>query len=140
MSARSTWLWTAAVALAVAVPAIASAARAPTVTERAAIRQAIFDYVTNKGRPARPVVKRILVSTRTLRARASGPNRYRRFARVDLDDPRAGFAAALLGYYVAPISGWRVLSLGSAQVGCAMPARIFQGRKSEILGELRLRC
>jgi hypothetical protein len=134
------WLWTAAVALGVAVPTIASAARSPSATERAAIRQAIFDYVTNKERPARPVIKRMKVSTRTLRARASGPNRYRKFARVDLNDPRAGYAGALLGYYVASISGWRVLSLGSAQVGCNVPARIFQGRKRDILVDLGLRC
>jgi hypothetical protein len=89
------------------------------------------------GRPARPVITRIRVSSVTLPA---GPSRYRKFARVDLTDPRAGYAGALLGYYVISISGWKVLDLGSSEVGCSVPAKLFGDRKSAILLDLELEC
>ncbi len=115
----------------------ASAVRNPTVEEGGAIKQAIFDSVAAKGRSAHPVITRIRVSSVTLSA---GPSRYRKFARVDLNDPKAGYAGALLGYYIASISGWRVLDIGSARVGCDVAPNIFQGKKSAILLDLRLGC
>jgi hypothetical protein len=111
-------------------------ARGISAAEKAAIRQAIFDDLAANALPRRPVITRIRVSSITLRRR-----RYRRFTRVDLNDPtRAGFAAALLGYYVASISGWKVLDLGSSQVGCTVPAQIFGGRKRAVLRDLKLDC
>jgi hypothetical protein len=111
-------------------------ARGTGADERAAIRQAIFDDLAAHAHPRRPVITRIRVSSITLATR-----RYRRFARVDLDDPKkAGYAAALLGYYVASISGWKVLDLGSSQVGCTLPAQVFHGRKRAVLRDLLLDC
>ena len=100
-------------------------ARGTGAAVKAAVRQAIFDDLVAHAHPQRPVITRIRVSSITLRRR-----RYRKFARVDLDDPtRAGVAAALLGYHVASISGWKVLDLGSSEVGCSVPATAFRGRK-----------
>jgi hypothetical protein len=128
----------AAAAFLVAGPAdAASAVRNPTVEERGAIKQAIFDDVAARGTPAQPVIRRVRVSTVSL---AAGRSRYRKFARVDLHDPKAGYAAALLGYFVASISGWRVLDLGSSEVGCSVPPRVFHGRKNAVLRDLRLDC
>jgi hypothetical protein len=111
-------------------------ARGTSTAEKAAIRQAIFDDLAAHALPRRPVITRIRVSSITLRRR-----RYRKFARVDLNDPtRAGYAAALLGYYGASISGWKVLDLGSSQVGCTVPAQIFGGRKRAVLHDLKLDC
>ena len=124
-----------AVFLIVAVAGAAPAARAPNAVEKAAIRQAIFDDIAAHANPRRPVITRIRVSSITLPT-----PRYRKFARVDLDDPRAGPADALLGYYVASISGWRVLDLGSAEVGCGEPAQIFHGRKRAVMRDLDLDC
>jgi hypothetical protein len=132
-------LYTAASSLLVVLPATAFAARHPTVPERAAIQQALFDDVRAHGRPSHPVITRITVSNVRL-GRPAGTNRYTKFARVDLSDPQAGFAAALLGYYAASISGWRVLDLGSSEVGCKVPAKVFRGRKHAIMRDLRLRC
>src|SRR2546423_13018256 len=115
----------------------ASAVRDPTGDERGAIKQSIFDDVRAKGSPAHPVIARVRVSTVALSA---GGSRYRKFARVDLNDPKAGYAAALLGYYVASISGWRVLDLGSSEVGCSVPVHVFHGRKNAVLRDLRLDC
>ena len=115
----------------------ASAVRTPTAEERGAIRQAIFDSVAASGRPAHPVITRITVSSVTLSA---GPSWYTKFARVNLTDPRAGYAGALLGYYVTSISGWKVLDLGSSEVGCSVPAKLFGDRKSAILLDLELEC
>ena len=116
----------------------ASAVRNPTVEERGAIRQAIFDSLAARDRPAHPVITRIRVSGVTLPA---GPNRYRKFARVNLNDPkRAGYAGALLGYYITSISGWKVLDIGSSEVGCSVPGKLFQGKKTAILLDLKLAC
>ena len=114
-----------------------SAVRNPTIDERASIRQAIFDAVAAKGRPANPAITRVRVSSVTLSAR---PGQYRKFARVDLNDPKAGYAGALVGYYAASISGWKILDMGSAQVGCSVPAKLFRGKKSVILLDLKLDC
>jgi hypothetical protein len=119
----------------------AAAVRAPGTAEEAAIRQAIFDDLAASALARRPVITRIRVSSITLPAKATGTRRYRKFARVDLDDPpRAGVAAALLGYYVASVSGWRVLDLGSSEVGCSVPARAFGGRKRAVMRDLKLDC
>jgi hypothetical protein len=126
----------AAVFVALGTTGAAPAERPPRTTEEAAIRQAIFDDLAANGLPRRPVITRIRVSSITLRR-----HRYRKFARVDLNDPtRAGFAAALLGYYVASISGWKVLDLGSSEVGCSVPSTIFRGRKRAVLRDLKLDC
>ena len=117
----------------------ATAARNPTIAERASIRQALFDDVLAHRRPAHPVITGITVST----IRPPGAimrNRYSKFARLNLSDPQAGFAAALLGYYVASISGWRVLDLGSSEVGCTVPSTVFRGRKRAIMRDLKLKC
>ena len=116
------------------------AARGPTLTENTGIRQALFDYIAANAAPRRPVITRIRVSSITLAARPTGPRRYKKFARVDLTDPKAGVAAALLGYYVASISGWRVLEFGSARVGCTARPAVFQGKQTEILLDLKLGC
>jgi hypothetical protein len=129
----------AAGSLLVALPAVAIAARSPTVGEQAGIRQALFDDVRTHGRPAHPVITRVSVSTVRL-GRAVGRRRYVKFARVDLRDPQAGYAAALLGYYAASISGWRVLDLGSSEVGCKVSPKVFRGRKRAIMRDLALRC
>jgi hypothetical protein len=119
----------------------AAAVRSPGKAEDAAIRQAIFDDLTANALARRPVITRIRVSSIAPPARATGTHRYRKFARVDLDDPtRAGAAAALLGYYVASISGWRVLDLGSSEVGCGVPAQVFHGRKRAVMRDLKLDC
>jgi hypothetical protein len=130
-------LVTSAAFLVAGTAGAASAVRNPTVGERGGIRQAIFDSVTATGRPGHPVITRISVSSLTFPA---GPRRYRKFARVDLDDPKAGYAGALLGYYVASISGWRVLDLGSSEVGCTVPSTVFRGRKRAIMRDLKLEC
>jgi hypothetical protein len=121
----------AALGTAGATPAV----RAPSTAEEAGIRQAIFDDLAANAPPRRPVITRIRVSSITLRR-----HRYRKFARVDLTDPRAGAAAALLGYYIASISGWRVLDLGSSEVGCSIPAKVFRGRKRAVMRDLKLDC
>lgn len=125
-----------AVFVALGTAGAAPAVRAPSTAEEAGIRQAIFDDLAANAQPRRPVITRIRVSSITLRR-----GRYRKFARVDLDDPtKAGYAAALLGYHVASISGWKVLDLGSSQVGCSVPAKDFGGRKRAVLHDLELDC
>ena len=125
-----------AVFVALGTAGAAPAARAPSSAEKPAIRQAIFDDIAVNAHPRRPVITRIRVSSITLQR-----HRYRKFARVDLDDPtKAGPAYALLGYFVASISGWRVLDLGSSEVGCGEPAQAFGGRRRAVLRDLKLDC
>ena len=91
--------------------------------------------------PARPIITRIRVSSITLPARETGPYRDSRCARVDLmDRARAGFAASLLGYYVASIPGWKVLDLGSVEVGCIRRPSVFHYKQRAILRDLKLEC
>jgi hypothetical protein len=117
----------------------AIAARKPTAVEQAGIRQALFDDIRAHPGPVHPVVTRISVST--VRLGGTGRRtRYRKFARADLSDPRGGFAAALLGYEVSSISGWRGLDLGSSEVGCSVLAKVFRGRKRAVLRDLKLDC
>src|SRR5436305_11242966 len=96
-----------AVLLVAGTAGAARAARVPSHSEDAGIRQAIFDYVAANTLARHPVITQIRVSSITLTAKPTGRRRYRKFARADLTDPRGGVAAALLGYYVASISGWR---------------------------------
>lgn len=125
--------------LLVIAPALALAARSPTIAERASIQQSLFDDVRAHGKPAHPVITRISLSTVRL-GRAAGQHYYLKFARVDLRDPQAGYAAALLGYYVASIPGWRVLDLGSSEVGCKVAPKVFRGQKRAVMRDLGLRC
>jgi hypothetical protein len=118
---------------------VGSAARKPTAVERAGIRQALFDDIRAHPGPTHPLITRISVST--VRLGGTGrSSRYSKFARADLSDPRAGVAAVLLGYYVSSISGWRVLDLGSSEVGCSVPPNAFRGRKRAVLRDLGLDC
>jgi len=111
-------------------------ARGTGAAERAAIRQSIFDDLAAHALARRPMITRIRVSSIVLRR-----HRYRKFARVDLNDPtRAGAAAALLGYDVASISGWKVLDLGSSEVGCSVRANVFGRRKRAVMRALKLAC
>jgi hypothetical protein len=125
--------------LLVIAPALALAARSPTVAERASIQQALFDDIRTYGKPAHPVITRISVSKVRL-GRVAGRRYYVKFARVDLRDPQAGYAAALLGYYVASIPGWRVLDLGSSEVGCKVAPKVFREQKRAVMRDLQLRC
>ena len=121
------------------IPDAASGARNPTAGERAGIQQAIFDHFT-KAQPTHPVITGIKLSTKV--AGGSLTNYYRKFARVNLFDAggAGGPAYALLGYYVTRLSGWRMLSLGSAAVGCEVAPKIFRGRKRAILHDLKMGC
>jgi hypothetical protein len=139
VSPRFAIVCAAAGALPVVLATAAIAARKPTTVERAGIRQALFDDIRAHPGPAHPVITRITVSTVRLGG-TERSNRYSKFARADLSDPRAGFAAALLGYEVASISGWRVLDLGSSEVGCSVPPKAFRGRKRAVLRDLKLDC
>ena len=117
------------------------AARAPTALERAGIGQAISDFFHAPGQVAHPVIRVIRVTTAAApppRNQASGY--YSKFAAVSLYDEKGGGAGALLGYYVAPLSGWRVLGLGTAFVGCRVPASLFRGRKAAVLHDLGFKC
>jgi hypothetical protein len=78
----------AAVLLAAGTAGAASTVRNPTAEERGAIRQSIFDDIAAKGSPTHPVITRVRVSTVALPA---GGSRYGKFARVDLNDPKAGY-------------------------------------------------
>ena len=117
------------------------AARPPSPLERGGIQQAIFDFFDAKGQVAHPTITRMLVSTRAApHLPANATRYYSAFARVDLSDKKAGLATAFLGFYVEPpLSGWRVLQLGTVAVGC-LPASVFRGHKVAVLRDLRLVC
>jgi hypothetical protein len=86
--------------------------------ERAGIAQAMFDYFA-KDKLVRPTVASVTVSTALPAFPAKTRFCYRTFAAVTLVDRRAGPAVVLVGYYVAPLSGWRLPSgPGTASVGC----------------------
>lgn len=124
-----------------AVADAAVAARAPTAFERGGIKQAVFDYFSAKKQVTHPTITTTRVSTHAAQPRPTNRTRYyRSFARVDLVDRTAGSATAVLGYYVAPLSGWRVLSLGTAAVGCLLSPAIFRGHKAAVLRDLKLDC
>jgi hypothetical protein len=130
-------------ALILACAAVAQAARKPTARERGAIEQAIFDdYLRSHISTAHAVIKAIRISTHAApRPRGHATGYYSAFARVDLFDSRAsGPGYALLGYRVGSLPGWRVLDLGSAAVGCGVPATNFRGHKAAVFRDLKLRC
>lgn len=118
------------------------AARNPIATERSAIQQAIFDFVATNAKVKDPRILAIRVSTRIPPPPRDRTVRfYSSFARIDLDDPSGGLTYALVGYFVTGrLSGWRVLDLGSAEVGCFLPAAVFRGEKRAVLRDLRMSC
>jgi len=122
-----------------AVAAPADLARRPAPVERAGIEQVLFAYF-RKSRTPNPKITAIVLSTRAARFPSSAKYYYKKFAKIELLDKRAGFAAVLAGYYVAPLSGWRVLDLGSSEVGCSIPAAVFHGYKAAVLRDLALDC
>jgi hypothetical protein len=122
---------------------VGQAARKPTLRERAAIEQAIFDdYLHSKTSAAHAVITAIRVSTRAApRPRGKAKGYYDAFARVDLFDSAAsGPGTAILGYRVERLPGWRVLDLGSVEVGCQLSASIFRGRRGAVLRDLDFDC
>jgi hypothetical protein len=132
---------TAAVAVATAVSGCGghnASSRRPTRVERAAIQQAIFDYVAAQTGARNPSITQIRVSP--ISTGSPGNARYAAFARADLSDQSAGYAAALLGYHRALLSGWRVLDLGSAEVGCDLGPAVYGTRKHAVLLALALGC
>jgi hypothetical protein len=120
----------------------AAPARNPISTERAAIRQVIFDYLAAKAAVKSPRISAIRISTRIPPAPPRPTVRYySKFARIDLSDPSGGPSYAIAGYFVTgTLSGWRVLDLGSVEVGCSLPASIFRGDKRAVLRDLRMTC
>ncbi|MGD0712878.1 MAG: hypothetical protein ABSB24_01660 [Gaiellaceae bacterium] len=117
----------------------ASSTRPPTPLERAALQQAIFDYVVAHTDAVNPSITRIRVSSVPIGSRSAAS--YTAFARVDLMDPSAGYAGALLGYRrKGEIPGWRVLDLGSDEVGCSLGPAVFGSHKQAVLRSLGLGC
>lgn len=114
-----------------------SATRPPTALERAALTQAIFDSLP-RTEAADPSIARIRVTTVPSDSRGAAP--YTEFARVDLTDPKVGDAMSLLGYRQARVSGWRLLDLGSADVGCSFGPGVFGSHKQVVLHDLGLDC
>jgi hypothetical protein len=131
VAAETALLSIALLALSVAT---AESARPPTARESGGLHQALFDYFAT--RPADPEITKIRVAT----ARPGRGSPFRTLARVDLRERRAGVATALLGYVKAKPPGWRVLTVGSSEVGCRLTERIFGGRKRFVLVDLRLTC
>ena len=93
------------------------AVHSPSTAEEAGIRQAIFDYVAANALARRPVITRMRVSSITLQAKATGRHRYRKFARVDLNDPRAGYAAALEWLIRSPRQRTRRFGFATSGIG-----------------------
>ena len=116
----------------------ASSVRGPTPVERAAIQQAIFDFAAANPVHVNPSITDIRVFP--VPTSAQGTARYAAFALADMNDPTAGFAAALLGYRKTPLSGWRVFDVGSALVGCDLGPAVYGARKREVLKALGLDC
>jgi hypothetical protein len=127
-----------------AVPANARAARGPTIAERAALTQATFDTlprVVSKEDLAGTRISNIVVSTRSLRLPGGARFYYQKFAVVEIFNPNVGPGWLLFGYYVARVSGWRLLSgPGTSEVGCDVPDTLFHGYKRVVLKDLRLGC
>ncbi len=98
----------ACAAISTVIAAPADAKRAPTVSERKAIRSAIDSFIDARGSPAASDnrVKRIRMST------VDG-----HFARVDLFSPSAGPSTALLK---KRRTGWKVVGFGSADFSCSL--------------------
>ncbi|HTZ05604.1 MAG TPA: hypothetical protein VMB53_07595 [Gaiellaceae bacterium] len=134
-----------AIGAAVALTALAgcggghsSAARRPTASERAALQQAVYDFVVEKTRARNPVIVRMRVAA--VRLEPPGASPYAEFARVDLSDPAAGYAYAILGYRHRRLSRWRVLDIGSAAVGCELGRSVFGSHGPAVRRALGLAC
>ena len=112
----------------------ASSTRAPTKLERAAIQQAIFDFAAANPAPVNPTINRIRVTP------VPAGTHYAAFALADISDPKAGYAAVLLGYRKTPLSGWRVFEVGSAEVGCDLGSAVYGARKQAVLRAFGLDC
>jgi len=119
--------------------ASSSSTRPPTATERAALRQAVYDCVVEHTAAVEPSIMKMRVSSVDVGSgRAAG---YTAFAKVVLSDPSAGYAAVLLGSRSkGRIPGWRVLGLGSAGVGCELGPAVFGGHKRAVMRSLDLGC
>jgi hypothetical protein len=122
----------------------ASATRKPTPAERAALTQAVFDVLPSvEATSAIPGTKvsGVSVSTKSPKFPAATKFYYRTFAAVSVDNARVGGAVLLFGFYVARISGWKLLSgPGSSGVGCDVSDAIFHGFKAIVLRDLGLYC
>ena len=95
-------------ALMVLLAASAHAKRAPTTSERKAIRTAIEVFIDSRGSPAAS-------DNRVARIRVSTVNAH--FARVDLFSPSAGPSTTLLK---KKRTGWKVVAFGSADFSCSL--------------------
>jgi hypothetical protein len=117
----------------------ASSSRRPTPTERAALQQAVYDYVVAHTAAVEPSITKMQVSSvRVGSGRAAG---YTAFAKVVLSDPSAGYAAVLLGFRSkGEIRGWHVFDLGSASVGCELGPAVFGSHKQAVMRSLGLGC
>lgn len=116
-----------------------SASRPPTRTERAALQQAVYDFVVPDSAPTDPSITKMRISSVSLRS--GQPASYTAFARVDLYDPSGGWVAALLGRRRdGEISGWKVLDLGSALIGCSQGRTVYGNHKQAVLHSLGLSC
>jgi len=115
-----------------------STSRPPTPTERAALQQAAYDFVTAKTDARNPQIVRMRVASVPLGSPGASP--YAAFALVQLSDPDAGYAVALLGYRKRQLSGWRVLALGSMQVGCGLGRNVFGSHGPAVRRALGLPC
>jgi ethanolamine utilization protein EutA (predicted chaperonin) len=116
-----------------------SLSRPPTRVERAALQQAAYDFVVAHSGPSDPSITKMRVSSvHVASGRAAS---YTAFARVDLIDPDGGWVAALLGERrEGRISGWRVIVLGSALIGCSQGRAVYGSHKQAVLRSLGLSC
>jgi hypothetical protein len=132
----------AAIALATALSGCgghASSTRAPTQLERAAIQQAIYEFVVAHTEAASPSITKIRVLPHPAGSRGAAP--YTAFATVDVFDIHAGFAEALLGFRKkGAIPGWTVLDLGSAEVGCNLGRAVYGTGEQAVPRALDLGC
>lgn len=119
--------------------ASSSSARPPTPVERAALQQAVYDFVIAHTEAANPLITKMQVSSVRLGSSRASP--YAAFAKVVLSDPSAGYAAVLLGSRSkGEIQGWHVLDLGSADVGCELGTAVFGSHKQAVMRSLGLGC
>lgn len=119
--------------------ASSSSSRPPTPAERAALQQAVYDYVAAHTAATDPSITKMQVSSvRVGSGRAAG---YTAFAKVMLSDPSAGYAAVLLGSLSeGEIQGWHVFDLGSASVGCELGPAVFGSHRQAVMRSLGLGC
>ena len=116
-----------------------SSSRPPTGVERAALQQAVYDYVVAHTAATDPSITKMQVST--VRVGSGRPAAYTAFAKVVLSDPSAGYAVVLVGHRSkGEIPGWHVLDLGSADVGCELGPAVFESHKQAVMRSLGLGC